>query len=255
MAAITQNGEATNMSLERGFTYIGLLIMVALIGIALAATAQLLSTWMRRDREVQLLFVGDEFRKAISSYYLRTPGANKKFPKSMQELLSDSRFPNTVRHLRKIYVDPLTGKAEWGVVRQADGGITAVHSLSQGAPLKRAGFERKDESFAGADKYSQWLFTIDVNRLASGEATASAGSAGGNVAAGAVDNVAVPSPAASEVPASESRDCADALILDLQTCARMTRAKGTGDAVCNTSARQRNTACVTGQALPLLRMN
>ncbi|MEI6299810.1 MAG: type II secretion system protein [Betaproteobacteria bacterium] len=235
--------------------------MVALIGLVLASAAQVWSTGVRRDGEAQLLFVGDEFRKAISSYYLRTPGANKQYPKSMQELLLDSRFPDTVRHLRRMYVDPFSGKAEWGVVRQTDGGITGVHSLSQGVPLKRAGFERKDESFAGADRYAKWVFSMDANELAAAGGAGSGGAAGRNAGSDGVVNAAGPAPAAAasaapvEVPANEARDCANALQLDIQACSRVTSANGGNDAACIDSARLRSSACVTGRALPLLGIN
>jgi len=35
----------------------------------------------------------------------------------LEELLEDPRFPNTVRHLRKPFADPMTGQAEWGLAK------------------------------------------------------------------------------------------------------------------------------------------
>jgi hypothetical protein len=64
------------------------------------------------------------------------------------------------RHLRKIFVDPLTGKAEWGVVYLGDGttGVVAVHSLSTAKPLKVANFDSRFAGLDNADTISAWRF-------------------------------------------------------------------------------------------------
>lgn len=48
---------------QKGFTYLGLLFVVALMGIALAATGSLWVVERQREREQELLFVGDQIRK------------------------------------------------------------------------------------------------------------------------------------------------------------------------------------------------
>jgi type II secretory pathway pseudopilin PulG len=140
-----------------GFTYIGLLIFIALMGIALAGTGVIWHTESRREKERELLFVGDQFRRAIGLYYERTPGA-KQFPKALEDLLLDRRYPNTQRYLRRLYDDPVGGTSEWGLVRGPEGRIVGVHSLSEAEPLKRAGFPLKYEEFKGAARYSEWRF-------------------------------------------------------------------------------------------------
>ena len=42
---------------HRGFTYIGLLIFIALLGIGLAMTGQIWHTSVQREKEAELLFV------------------------------------------------------------------------------------------------------------------------------------------------------------------------------------------------------
>jgi hypothetical protein len=64
-----------------------------------------------------------------------------------------------VRHLRRVYPDPITGKDEWGLVKSADGGFAGVYSLSEEAPLKTAGFALRDASFEGKARYADWQFT------------------------------------------------------------------------------------------------
>lgn len=141
----------------RGFTYIGLLIFMALMGIALAGAGTVWHTESRREKERELLFAGDQIRRAIGLYYERTPGT-KQFPQTLEDLLLDPRYPNTQRYLRRIYRDPLTGEIEWGLVRGPQGGIVGVHSLSDSRPFKQVGFRQIYEDFEGAAGYKDWKF-------------------------------------------------------------------------------------------------
>lgn len=141
---------------QRGFTYIGLLLVVAIMGVTLAAAGELWSTASKREKEAQLLFAGDEFRRAIGSYYESSPGV-KQFPQQLEDLLEDRRFPMVRRHLRKVYVDPITNATSWGLVKQGDR-ILGVHSVSTDKPLKIANFKREDEGFSDSRTYADWRF-------------------------------------------------------------------------------------------------
>lgn len=66
--------------------------------------------------------------------------------------------------MRRIYSDPVTGKAEWGLVVVA-GRVVGVHSLSQDMPIKVANFEPAEAAFAGKEKYSEWVFTYPPGLL------------------------------------------------------------------------------------------
>jgi type II secretory pathway pseudopilin PulG len=146
---------------NRGFTYLGLLFAVVLAGIALALTAQVARTVNQRAREAQLLFAGGQIRDAIRRYYEESPGALRNYPRRFEDLLSDPRFPNTRRHLRRLYPDPMTGRFDWVIERAADGGIAGVHSTSLDRPLKIAGFGAGVD-FDGAKKYSEWIFVYQA---------------------------------------------------------------------------------------------
>lgn len=141
-----------------GFTYIGLLIFIALMGIALAGTGMVWHTQVRHEKERELLFVGDQFRRAIGQYYERSPGGDKRFPQSLNDLLLDKRYVATQRYLRRVYPDPITGKAEWGFVKGPEDRIVGVYSLSEDAPFKRAGFPANYEDFEGKEHYRDWRF-------------------------------------------------------------------------------------------------
>ena len=144
---------------QKGVTYLALLLIVAAAGALLAATGEIASHSAQREKEVDLLFAGSQFRDAIRSYYEGSPGGAKRYPQKLEDLLKDSRVPVTLRHLRRIYRDPITGGAQWGVVEAPEGGIMGVYSLSEEPPVKTGGFSKANQAFDGAEKYSDWKFT------------------------------------------------------------------------------------------------
>ena len=146
------------MCKERGYTYLMVLFMIAIMGVMLAAGSQVWYQAAQREKERDLLFIGNQFRQAIGQYYLRSPGSVKKYPDALEDLLKDGRQLATQRYLRKIYRDPITGEAEWGLVQVAGSGITGVYSLSQEEPLKSSNFRLDDAALDGAAKYSDWKF-------------------------------------------------------------------------------------------------
>jgi type II secretory pathway pseudopilin PulG len=142
----------------RGFTYVGVLIGVAVMGMFLAATGMLWKTQVQRDREAELLFVGMQFQRAIGSYFDRSPEAAKSYPKALDDLLEDRRSGRVERHLRRLFADPMTGSTDWALVKRSDGRIIGVHSKSEGQPLKVADFAKDLEAFADASSYREWRF-------------------------------------------------------------------------------------------------
>jgi type II secretory pathway pseudopilin PulG len=138
----------------RGFTYLGVLYIVAIMGVLLAIAGQAWHTQVMREREEELLYVGDQYKKAIARFY----AAGGRYPRELAELLKDPRKLDTQRYLRKLYADPVTGKKEWGFVKSADGGIAGVYSLSEDKPFKTAGFKLEYAGFEGKEKYADWQF-------------------------------------------------------------------------------------------------
>lgn len=144
---------------QQGFTYFALLFLVTVLGVGLAASGVVWQTAVQREKERELLFIGGQFRNALASYYNAMPAPSlRRYPVAVADLIKDPRFPNTRRHLRRVYVNPITGKSEWGLVRSADGGIIGVHSLSEQAPIRISFPTGPNKDFAGKKRYLDWKF-------------------------------------------------------------------------------------------------
>jgi type II secretory pathway pseudopilin PulG len=140
---------------ESGFTYIGLLIAVVLMGLALSAVGTVWRTSAQRERERELLYIGHEFRAAIAAYYA---AGGRQYPQQVSDLLEDKRGPKPNHYLRRLYADPMTGQAEWNIIRTESLGITGISSTSTAVPIKKGGFSPEEESFGDAESYSDWKF-------------------------------------------------------------------------------------------------
>lgn len=149
-----------------GFAYLWLLFVVVFVGLGLSLGAEFYTTGQQRDKERELLAMGRQFRQAIARYYETQSSANaatpRQYPASLEELLQDPRSAGIQRHLRQVFVDPMTGKAEWGLLKIA-GRIVGVHSLSDKLPIKQDGFEADDAGFRGSERYSDWVFSYPAD--------------------------------------------------------------------------------------------
>ncbi len=151
---------------QGGFTYLTVLFLVFLLLLSLGAASEHIYTTNKREREMELLFVGEQYRNAIASYYHNSPGGIKQLPLTLESLISDKRSINTYRHLRKLYPDPVTGSSEWGLVKTPQGEITGVYSLYNESILMTVNhsslLQRIDSAENSASlkvaTYSDWKF-------------------------------------------------------------------------------------------------
>lgn len=166
MASRTPTGRGMLGKRQGGFTLLGLLFLVAGLGVAMAALGTMWHSAAQREKERDLLFVGDQYRRAIESFWtVPLPvGTPRRLPKNFAELLVDPRFPQTVRHLRRVYRDPMTTSGEWGLLNGPDGGIAGVFSLSESTPFKHKNFPLAYAQFEEAQSYRDWVFRFDVEK-------------------------------------------------------------------------------------------
>jgi type II secretory pathway pseudopilin PulG len=237
------------------------LFLIVLMGLALAAVGQVWRVASQRDKEAELLFLGDQFRRAFQSYYDSSPGA-KEFPHSLEELIEDSRFPTAKRHLRKVFVDPMTGMPDWGLVRLNDR-LVGVFSKSKDEPLKQAGLPVWLAAGENAKTYTDWVFAY--NATADG-ATPAPGDSGAATIQPAVPAPApvqgampqVPQPIApSELGPAQKRACDLQQRQDAEVCKRVARDQpGIEARQCEASRAARYDAClqfyIDGSEIPPL---
>lgn len=173
-----------------GFTYIGLLVMIAIIGITTSVVGMSLRAEERIEKEKELLWIGHQYRQAIRDYYVyhlqrfQQASAHAQvnisgqvipqfYPTSIDDLLKDPIAPGTLRHLRKKYIDPMTGKDDWVLIPVGSAGQSGegqgvsgqsfwgVRSNSDKETMKRDNFLLEDFRFKGKTKYSEWEFTYN----------------------------------------------------------------------------------------------
>lgn len=156
-----------------GFTYIGALMTVVVVGIMLSQAAVIWKTKMQREREVELIFRGTQIRDAMRRWYdwklvngvpkpkpPPKPGEPPQIPLTdLKQLLLDPHKLSKVRYLRPSnLVDPITG-GEWEPIKNGEQ-IIGVKSKSEAAPIKKAHFPLDLDPlvFNGRKKYNEWVF-------------------------------------------------------------------------------------------------
>ncbi len=174
-----------------GFTYVAAMVLVAIMGIMLAQAGRYWQTRMQREREVELLFRGTQIRDAMRRWYKLssvapgtpgTPGSaaapvpgqnaaalnfviqpNSPRLNELKDLLLDPSSLGKTRFLRKLYLDPMTEKGEWDLIRDANQRIIGVKSKSEAEPIRQANFplDLDPADFVEKKKYSEWQFVCN----------------------------------------------------------------------------------------------
>ncbi|MEW6089101.1 MAG: type II secretion system protein [bacterium] len=120
---------------SEGFTYIWLMIFIAVMCINLAVVAPVWRTIVKRDKEEELKFRLESIRNGIKEYKKKY----NKFPADISELVA-------FKCLRKPFFDPVTGKLDWTL--NGDLGFSDIHSRSKEESMKSSEGKR--------DYYSAW---------------------------------------------------------------------------------------------------
>jgi len=102
-------------SSESGFALLLIFAMAAVVALSLYIALPRFAFEAQRDKEQLLIERGEQYQRAIQLYFRKF----KQYPASIEQLEST----NNVRFLRRRYVDPMTGKAEWRLIHVGPGGI------------------------------------------------------------------------------------------------------------------------------------
>lgn len=148
---------------QHGMTYLWALFLVFLLGLGLGKSLEVYSTLVQRDKEADLLYIGNQYRQALRQYYRDSPGPVRRYPARLEELLRDPRYLTPKRYLRQLTPDPVTGRP-FEVIPSPEGGIGGVRSTSTTRPLKQDNFSGEDESFRGSARLADWTFLADRPR-------------------------------------------------------------------------------------------
>jgi len=101
---------------EQGSLLLGLVVAIFLILLVLGVAAPKVAQELKREREVEAVHRGNQYVRAIQLYY-RKVGT---YPGSLEQL----EKTNNVRFLRQRYLDPMTGKADWRVIKLGEAKTT-----------------------------------------------------------------------------------------------------------------------------------
>jgi general secretion pathway protein G len=140
-----------------GFTLIELIITLGILAILVAGALPLARNTNKRERERQLRYHLRDLRRAIDRYHYEClRGAvgpldrkvdDECYPPNLEILVEGITPPNTtnkIRFLRRLPVDPMTGKSEWNLRSIQDdkdasswGGqnVYDIYSKSEGTAL------------------------------------------------------------------------------------------------------------------------
>ena len=144
----------------RGYTYLGLLLVLVLLGAGLARLGTAWATAAQREQERELRFRGAQIAAAITHY--RAARQPAEWPPNLQALLQDTRDGAPRHHLRRLFADPCTGRADWVLLPGPEGvGVAGVRS--------RADTPRLNTQIAGAagdprwPRGSDWHFVVEAH--------------------------------------------------------------------------------------------
>jgi type II secretory pathway pseudopilin PulG len=108
---------------ERGFMLVGLIVAIFFVLLALSVAAPKVAQALRREREVEAVHRGNQYVRAIRLYYRKFG----HYPGSMEQL----EKTNNIRFLRQQYVDPMTGKADWRLIKVGEAKTTVKGFFGQ----------------------------------------------------------------------------------------------------------------------------
>jgi len=148
----TVGRRAAILASQRGVTYLMVMFLIVLMGIAMSVIGKQWAVTVQRDREAELLFRGNRIAAAIQAfvadYAIKKATRPNQFPLSLEELTKPPK-----RYLQVVYKDPITGQ-DFELIK-AGAQIRGVKSRSSKQPLDRVHFNN-------ATSYNQVTFQVQA---------------------------------------------------------------------------------------------
>jgi general secretion pathway protein G len=137
---------------ERGLTLVELIVTVAILSILASAAVPVAMFRVKREKERELRYdlwmmrdAIDKYKDAADKGAIQTKVDSQNYPPDLQTLVDGVDIQSKkVKFLRRIPIDPMTGKNEWGMRSMQDdpdsdswGGqsVFDVYSKSEGTAL------------------------------------------------------------------------------------------------------------------------
>jgi len=145
---------------QRGLTLVELIVAITIMGILVGAAVPLVTLSIRRERERELRRDLWEMRDAIDRYKqmaddgkIQIKLGTEGYPPDLDTLVKGVDVGvKKVRFLRRIPVDPMTGKAEWGMRSMTDD----PDSDSWGGQSVFDVFTKSEATAIDGTKYKDW---------------------------------------------------------------------------------------------------
>ena len=96
---------------ERGVLLVALIVAMTVMMILLTASAQSWTTVIRREREQELIFRGNQYIQALRLYQQEHGG---QFPTKLEDLMEEG--PRRHRYIRQLFEDPFDKDGEWNLI-------------------------------------------------------------------------------------------------------------------------------------------
>jgi type II secretory pathway pseudopilin PulG len=150
---------------EQGYVLLAVIFLMVVLLISLAIAAPKIAMSIQRDKELETIHRGQQYKRALKLYYQKFGS----YPMSIDQLVQT----NQIRFLRKKYTDPLTGKDDWKPIFFGQAHVRPLGFFGQ--PLMTAG------GLGGASMYAvAATTTTDANGVPiAGGNSSGAGGVGG----------------------------------------------------------------------------
>ena len=126
---------------QQGYALLMIFLMAAIIALMLYQELPRVAFESEREKEQLLIDRGEQYTRAIQLYYLAN---NRQYPTSLDDLEKREK-----RFLRRRFVDPYIGKAEWRIVHTNGGFLT--DSLVQKPPTATQGQSAGNSTNSGTN--------------------------------------------------------------------------------------------------------
>jgi len=98
---------------ESGYTLVIVVLAIAIMSILMGVAVQTVEFQMRREREAELIFRGEQYVEAIRLFRMKYG----RYPMRLQEI-----WEANPRVVRKAWKDPITDSDDWGLIFLGQGG-------------------------------------------------------------------------------------------------------------------------------------